>query len=76
MAAALHEELSLERWDGDLADGAGLAFVGQKARTLILSPAGRAWLPTGRPAEAHPCDVELAETRSGEAQIDLYRIRG
>jgi hypothetical protein len=76
MATALHEELSLEQWDGDLDDGARLAFVGQKAKTFILSPAGRGWLPTGRPAEAHPCDVELAETRSGEAQIDLYRIRG
>jgi hypothetical protein len=78
LAAALGGELGLEQWDGDLADEARLAFVGQKARTFIVSPEGRGWLPTGRPAEAHPCDVELSETRSGEAHLgdSRYRIRG
>lgn len=59
---ALFEELSdlgLDRWDGDLEDEARLAFVGAKARTFILSAKGRGWLPTGRPAEAHPYQVDL-----------------
>jgi hypothetical protein len=78
MAAALQSELGLEHWAGDLAEEARLAFVGQKARTFIVSPEGRGWLPTGRPAEAHPCDVELLETQSGEAHLgdSRYRIRG
>ena len=75
LAAALHSELGLERWDGDLGEEARLAFVGQKARTLILCPEGRGWLPTGRPAEAHLCDVELSETRSGEAHLGDSRYR-
>ena len=75
MAAALQSELGLEQWDGDLADEARLAFVGEKARTFIVSPEGRGWLPTGRPAEAHPCDVELSETRSGEAHPGDSRYR-
>jgi catechol 2,3-dioxygenase-like lactoylglutathione lyase family enzyme len=75
MAAALYSELGLEQWAGDLADEARLAFVGQKARTFILSSEGRGWLPTGRPAEAHPCDVELSETRSGEAHLRDSRYR-
>jgi hypothetical protein len=62
LAAALHAELGLEQWDGDLDHEARLAFVGEKARTFILSPVGRGWLPTSRPAEAHPCEVELAGT--------------
>ena len=78
LAAALQSELGLEHWTGDLDHEARLAFVGEKARTFILSPEGRGWLPTGRPAEAHPCDVGLSDTRSGEAQIadSRYRIRG
>ena len=42
---------------------ARLAFVGEKARTLILCRAGRPWLPTGRPAEAHPVEVVLVAGR-------------
>jgi catechol 2,3-dioxygenase-like lactoylglutathione lyase family enzyme len=58
LAGVLQRELGLEQWDGDLAGEATLAFVGEKARTFILSPEGRGWLPTGRPAEAHACEVE------------------
>jgi hypothetical protein len=78
LAAALHGELGLEQWDGDLADEARLAFVGQKARTFILSREGRGWLPTGRPAEAHPCEVVLSEASERETLIggSRYRIRG
>ena len=75
MAEALQSELGLEHWAGDLAEEARLAFVGEKARTFIVSPEGRGWLPTGRPAEAHPCDVELSETRSGEAHLGDSRYR-
>jgi hypothetical protein len=59
LAGILQRELGLEQWDGDLAGEATLAFVGEKTRTFILSPEGRGWLPTGRPAEAHACEVEL-----------------
>jgi hypothetical protein len=75
MAAALHGELGLERWDGDINHEARLAFVGQKARTFILSWENRGWLPTGRPAEAHQCDVELSEIRPGEAHLGDSRYR-
>jgi hypothetical protein len=77
MAAALHRDLGLAQWAGDIDHEASLAFVGQKARTLILSSEGRGWLPTGRPAEAHHCDVELSEIRPGETHIGhtRYRIR-
>jgi catechol 2,3-dioxygenase-like lactoylglutathione lyase family enzyme len=75
MAAALHSELGLEQWAGDLEHEARLAFVGQKARTFILSSEGRGWLPTGRPAEAHHCDVGLSEIRPGEAHLGDSRYR-
>src|SRR5262245_25024308 len=77
LAAALGE-LGLEHWAGDLDAEERLAFVGEKARTLILSSPGRGWLPTGRPAEAHACEVELSGTSEGEALFDggRYRIRG
>ncbi len=78
LAAALRGELGLEQWDGDIDHEARLAFVGEKARTFILSPEGRGWLPTGRPAEAHPCEVGLSEAFDGEALAGdaKYRIRG
>jgi catechol-2,3-dioxygenase len=56
-ARALHDELGLELWSGDLDS---LAFVGRKAHTLILCRPGRGWLPTGRPAREHPVDVLVA----------------
>ena len=78
LAAALQGELGLEQWDGDIDHAARLAFVGEKARTFILSPEGRGWLPTARPAEAHPCEVVLSEALDGEARSGgaKYRIRG
>jgi hypothetical protein len=75
LAAALGD-LGLEQWDGDLEDEARLGFVGEKARTFILSPEGRGWLPTSRPAEAHPCEVELSASMEGAVQIGGYRILG
>jgi hypothetical protein len=60
LAEELERELGLEVWDGTVEGEGRLAFVGEKARTLILCRAGRTWLPTGRPAEAHPVEVTLA----------------
>jgi len=69
-AETLRRELGLELWDGTVAGEARLAFVGEKARTLILCRAGRPWLPTGRPAEAHPVEVVLAGGPEGDVLLD------
>jgi hypothetical protein len=53
------ERAELALWDGTLEEEGRLAFVGERARTLILCPEGRPWLPTGRPAEAHDLEVVL-----------------
>jgi catechol 2,3-dioxygenase-like lactoylglutathione lyase family enzyme len=65
--AALGDALGLELWAGE---PAGLAFVGRKAHTLIVSPPGRGWLPTGRPAEAHPVEVAVAGVRGEPVRLD------
>jgi catechol 2,3-dioxygenase-like lactoylglutathione lyase family enzyme len=70
LAEALERELGLEVWDGTVEGEGRLAFVAEKARTLILCRAGRPWLPTGRPAEAHPVDVVLAGAREGSIALD------
>lgn len=76
MAASL-ERIGLELWDGTLEGERRLAFVGERARTLILSPAGRGWLPTGRPAEPHPIEAVLSGMPEGDVLIEgsHYRIR-
>jgi hypothetical protein len=78
MATALHGELGLEHWDGEIDEEARLAFVGEKARTFILSAEGRGWLPTARAAEAHPCEVVLSGSSEGVVLLGAsrYRIRG
>jgi hypothetical protein len=56
------ENLRISRlplWSGTIDDPASLGFAGEKGRTLILAEEGRGWLPTGRPAEAHPVEFEL-----------------
>jgi hypothetical protein len=53
------EAAGLALWDGRVDEPNGLAFVGEKGRTLILAPPGRGWLPTGRPAEPHPVELVL-----------------
>ena len=77
MAGRLTQQLGLELWDGTVDEPGRLAFVGERARTLILSPAGRGWLPTGRAAEPHAVDALLAGR--ADADVDLegsrYRIR-
>jgi catechol 2,3-dioxygenase-like lactoylglutathione lyase family enzyme len=75
LAAALGE-LGLAQWAGELDAEGRLAFVGEKARTVILSPPGRGWLPTGRPAEPHPSEVELEAPRPGVAHVGQSRIVG
>ncbi len=51
------EHTGLELWDGDPATG--IAFVGRRAHTLVLSAAGRGLLPTRRPGETHPMTIHL-----------------
>jgi catechol 2,3-dioxygenase-like lactoylglutathione lyase family enzyme len=70
LAAELERELGLEVWDGTVAGEGRLAFVGEKARTLILCRPGRPWLPTGRPAEAHPVEVTLSGPAEGIVALD------
>jgi catechol 2,3-dioxygenase-like lactoylglutathione lyase family enzyme len=70
LAAALGRELGLELWDGTTTGERRLAFVGEKARTLILCRAGRPWLPTGRPAESHAVDVVLSGRPESEVHLD------
>ena len=68
--------LGLELWDGTLDEPDHLAVVGERGRTLILSPQGRGWMPSGRPAERHPLEAELSDARPGEVELEdgLYRI--
>lgn len=68
------ETLDLHVWDGTLEGGGRLAFVGEKARTLILCPESRGWLPTGRPAEPHPVGALLSGPPSGEVLVGPHRI--
>lgn len=67
-------ELGLEVWSGTLDEPGRLAFVGEKARTLILCPEGRGWLPTGRPAEPHPAEVVLSGPRAAAVSTGGHRI--
>ena len=53
------EPHGLRFWDGEIDEPGRLAFVGEKGRTLILAPAGRGWLPTGRAAESHPAEARI-----------------
>jgi hypothetical protein len=61
--------LGLAVWDGDASAPDDLAFVGRRAHTLILTPVGRGWLPTRRPAELHPVDLTLRGANPGELSI-------
>ena len=53
------EGLGVQLWDGTIEEPGRLAFVGEQGRTFILAPAGRGWLPTGRPAEPHPVEADF-----------------
>lgn len=80
LARAIRSHLGLEVWDGGVDRPGGLAFVGERGRTLILGRMGRGWMPTGRPAEAHPLTVTLAAPREGEVVLpaggSLYAATG
>ncbi|HJU37179.1 MAG TPA: hypothetical protein VJ716_07170 [Gaiellaceae bacterium] len=65
------ETIGLELWDGSAEGENRLAFVGEKGRTLILSPPGRGWLPTGRPAEPHPLATTLAGVRDPDDLVTV-----
>jgi catechol 2,3-dioxygenase-like lactoylglutathione lyase family enzyme len=75
MAASLGE-LGIELWDGSLERGR-LAFMGSREGVLILSPVGRGWMPTSRPAEPHPVNVRVTGSSAGEAVLPgtPHRIR-
>jgi len=75
MAALLVQQLGLELWDGTVEEPGRLAFVGERARTMILSPPGRGWLPTQRAAEAHPVEALLAGPTDGELELEGARYR-
>jgi catechol 2,3-dioxygenase-like lactoylglutathione lyase family enzyme len=67
--AVLDRERDLHVWDGDVSDPRRLVFVGERARTLILCPPGRGWLPTDRRAEIHPVEVVLTGAPEGETRL-------
>ncbi|MDQ3859280.1 MAG: hypothetical protein M3327_12700 [Actinomycetota bacterium] len=73
MAERLAGRLGLVVWDGTLEEPGRLAFVGERARTLILSPPGRDWLPTGRAAEPHAVEARVAGPREGEVKLEAAR---
>ncbi len=72
--AAKLEPLGIEIWSGSL-DPGSLAFAGERARTFILAPTGRGWLPTGRAAEQHRVEARVAGAVPGTAVDALIRIR-
>ena len=76
MAAALGG-LGIELWDGTVDEPGRLAFMGGRDGVLILAPAGRGWMPTGRAAEPHPVEALVAGPREGEVVLPgtQHRVR-
>jgi hypothetical protein len=68
-AAQLEQERGLHVWDGEVNHPQRLAFVGERARTFILSPIGRGWFPTDRPAEMHPLRVVVEGAYGGKTEL-------
>jgi hypothetical protein len=77
MARQLADKLALSLWDGTVEESGRLAFVGDPARTFILAPPGRVWLPTGRAAESHPVEALIAGRKNAGVELEdsRYRIR-
>ena len=77
LARRMAEQLGLAVWHGTVEEPGRLAFVGDPARTFILAPPGRGWLPTGRAAEPHPVEVRIAARKDAEVELEdsRYRIR-
>ena len=63
------ETIGLQLWSGTIDEPDSLAFVGEKARTFILAPPARGWLPTGRPAETHPVAAELETPQPARFEV-------
>jgi catechol 2,3-dioxygenase-like lactoylglutathione lyase family enzyme len=76
-AAVLANELGLHVWSGSVPEpgSSELAFIGRKAHTLILSAAGRGWMPTGRPAESHAVEVTVSGTPLRAADLPGGELR-
>jgi hypothetical protein len=68
------EELDLRVWSGSAEDPDSLAFIGEKARTLILCPVGRGWLPIGKRAEPHAVDVTVSGPPEGTVAVGGHRV--
>ena len=65
--------LGIPMWEGAVEPGR-LAFFGERARTLIVAPPGRGWLPTGRPAEPHPVEATIVGETDAEATLGSHRV--
>jgi hypothetical protein len=74
------EPLGIRLWDGTIDEPGRLAFMGGRDGVLILSPTGRGWIPTGRPAELHRVDTVVAGDRDAEVTLPgtphRVRLRG
>jgi catechol 2,3-dioxygenase-like lactoylglutathione lyase family enzyme len=68
MAQAL-EPLGIQLWDGTIDEPRRLAFMGGRDGVLILSPTGRGWIPTGRPAEVRRVETVVAGDRDAEVEL-------
>jgi catechol 2,3-dioxygenase-like lactoylglutathione lyase family enzyme len=68
MAHAL-EPLGIGLWDGEIDEPGRLAFMGDRDGVLILSPDGRGWLPTRRPAEMDAVEAVVAGARNAQATL-------
>lgn len=66
----LQDVAGVSFYQGDVEDPARIVFVGERARTLILAPPGRGWLPTGRLAEVHPVEVTVTTGISGVVELE------
>ncbi len=76
MAGAL-EAVGIGLWDGSVDELGHLAFMGGRDGVLILSPPGRGWLPTRRPAEVHATEAVIAGAHDAELALPgtPHRIR-
>jgi hypothetical protein len=68
-AAAELAPLGIELWSGTVDEPGGLAFMGARDGVLILSEAGRGWIPIDRPAEPWPVEVTVAGPRRAETML-------
>lgn len=77
IAETLAREAGIRVWDGTVDESGRLAFAGELGSTVILSPTGRGWLPTGRPAEVHSIEIVFTGDRDADVQVPQlpYRVR-